>query len=35
MAGRPSWLYLEVTPQREIFVSGEVVEIGRGTITLP
>jgi PhzF family phenazine biosynthesis protein len=35
MAGRPSWLYLEVTPEREILVGGDVVEIGGGTINLP
>jgi trans-2,3-dihydro-3-hydroxyanthranilate isomerase len=34
MAGRPSWLYLDVTADREIFVGGDVVEIGRGTINL-
>jgi PhzF family phenazine biosynthesis protein len=34
MAGRPSWLFLDVTREREIFVGGDVVEIGRGTISL-
>jgi trans-2,3-dihydro-3-hydroxyanthranilate isomerase len=34
LAGRPSWLFLDVTAGREIFVGGDVVEIGRGTITL-
>jgi trans-2,3-dihydro-3-hydroxyanthranilate isomerase len=33
-AGRPSWLFLDVTTQREIFVGGDVIEIGRGTINL-
>jgi len=33
-AGRPSWLFLDVTREREIFVGGDVVEIGRGTISL-
>lgn len=32
--GRPCRLVLEVTADREIRVSGRVVEIGRGTITL-
>ena len=31
---RPSDLYLDVTREREIFVGGDVVEIGRGSITL-
>jgi trans-2,3-dihydro-3-hydroxyanthranilate isomerase len=34
LAGRPSWLFLDVTAGREIFVGGDVIEIGRGTITL-
>ena len=33
--GRPSTLDVEVDPQRRIFVSGEVIELGRGVITLP
>lgn len=33
-AGRPSTLYLEVTAERHIFVSGDVIELGRGTIML-
>jgi PhzF family phenazine biosynthesis protein len=33
-AGRPSTLYLEVSAQRHIYVSGDVIELGRGTITL-
>jgi PhzF family phenazine biosynthesis protein len=33
--GRPSLLHLHVDEQRRIFVSGEVIEIGRGTIQLP
>jgi trans-2,3-dihydro-3-hydroxyanthranilate isomerase len=32
--GRPSTLILDVNAQRQIFVGGEVIEIGRGTITL-
>lgn len=33
--GRPCFLGLEVTPGREIRVSGRVLELGSGTITLP
>ena len=33
--GRPSSLGLKVDAQKRIFVSGEVVELGRGTISLP
>jgi PhzF family phenazine biosynthesis protein len=33
-AGRPSHLFLEVNEQREIYVGGDVLEIGRGTISL-
>jgi len=32
--GRPSSLLLEVTAGGEVFVGGDVIEIGRGTITL-
>lgn len=32
--GRPSLLHLRVDAQRRIFVSGEVIELGRGTIDL-
>ncbi len=32
--GRPSLLRLQVDAQRRIFVSGDVIEIGRGTIEL-
>jgi len=32
--GRPSELYLEVDDERRIFVSGDVIELGRGAITL-
>jgi PhzF family phenazine biosynthesis protein len=32
--GRPSSLRLRVDAQRQVFVSGEVVELGRGTISL-
>jgi PhzF family phenazine biosynthesis protein len=34
MAGRPSTLYLEVATDRHIRVSGDVVDLGSGTITL-
>jgi trans-2,3-dihydro-3-hydroxyanthranilate isomerase len=33
-AGRPSSLYLQVNAEREIFVGGDVLELGRGSITL-
>ena len=33
-AERPSVLYLDVTADRQIRVSGDVVELGRGTLTL-
>jgi trans-2,3-dihydro-3-hydroxyanthranilate isomerase len=33
-ADRPSTLFLEVNRQAQIFVGGDVLEIGRGTITL-
>jgi trans-2,3-dihydro-3-hydroxyanthranilate isomerase len=33
-AGRPSALRLAVDVQRQIFVSGEVIELGRGSISL-
>jgi predicted PhzF superfamily epimerase YddE/YHI9 len=33
-AGRPSTLFLQVGVDRAIRVSGEVIELGRGTITL-
>ena len=32
--GRPSSLFLTVSEQRQIFVGGDVLEIGRGTISL-
>ncbi len=32
--GRPSTLFLELNAERHIFVGGEVIEIGRGTIEL-
>jgi PhzF family phenazine biosynthesis protein len=32
--GRPSTLYLEIDAERQIRVGGEVIEIGRGTLTL-
>jgi trans-2,3-dihydro-3-hydroxyanthranilate isomerase len=34
LVGRPSTLYLEVNSERQVFVGGEVIEIGRGTVTL-
>jgi trans-2,3-dihydro-3-hydroxyanthranilate isomerase len=33
-AGRPSTLFLDVDAERQIFVGGEVLEIGKGTVTL-
>jgi trans-2,3-dihydro-3-hydroxyanthranilate isomerase len=33
-ADRPSTLYLEVNSEAQVFVGGDVLEIGRGTITL-
>jgi PhzF family phenazine biosynthesis protein len=32
--GRPSSLYLEVSAERQIFVGGDVLQIGRGTVSL-
>lgn len=32
---RPSTLYLEISEQREILVSGEVLELGRGSVEIP
>jgi PhzF family phenazine biosynthesis protein len=32
--GRPSTLFLDVNNERQVFVGGDVLEIGRGTITL-
>jgi PhzF family phenazine biosynthesis protein len=32
--GRPSTLHLDVDRERRIFVGGDVVEIGRGSVTL-
>ena len=32
--GRPSRLFLEVNPEGQVFVGGEVLEIGRGSVTL-
>jgi len=32
--GRPSSLYLQVNAQREIFVGGDVIELGRGTVNI-
>jgi trans-2,3-dihydro-3-hydroxyanthranilate isomerase len=31
---RPSTLFLNVSPERQIYVSGEVLEVARGTVTL-
>jgi trans-2,3-dihydro-3-hydroxyanthranilate isomerase len=33
-AGRPSTLFLDVNPQSQVFVGGDVFEIGRGAVTL-
>jgi trans-2,3-dihydro-3-hydroxyanthranilate isomerase len=33
-AGRPSTLFLDVNAERQIFVGGEVIEIGKGTVIL-
>ena len=33
-AGRPSILYLDVDADRRVRVSGEVIELGRGTVTI-
>ena len=33
-AARPSTLYLDVDADRRVFVGGDVVELGRGTITI-
>lgn len=33
-ASRPSTLYLDVDADRRVFVSGDVVELGRGTVTI-
>jgi trans-2,3-dihydro-3-hydroxyanthranilate isomerase len=35
LVGRPSSLYLEVNSERKIFVGGDVIEIGRGFVSLP
>jgi trans-2,3-dihydro-3-hydroxyanthranilate isomerase len=35
LVGRPSSLYLEVNTERTVFVGGDVVELGRGTVTVP
>jgi predicted PhzF superfamily epimerase YddE/YHI9 len=32
--GRPSSLRLRVDGERQIYVSGEVIELGRGSVTL-
>ena len=34
LVGRPSTLYLEVTAERRIRVGGDVIEIGRGTVSI-
>jgi predicted PhzF superfamily epimerase YddE/YHI9 len=34
LVGRPSTLYLEITAERAIRVGGDVIEIGRGTVSL-
>jgi predicted PhzF superfamily epimerase YddE/YHI9 len=32
--GRPSTLFLEVNRERQVFVGGDVLELGKGTVTL-
>ena len=32
-AGRPSTLFLDVNARAEVFVGGDVFEIGRGSVT--
>jgi predicted PhzF superfamily epimerase YddE/YHI9 len=32
--GRPSSLYLEVTAERRVRVGGDVIDIGRGTVSI-
>jgi predicted PhzF superfamily epimerase YddE/YHI9 len=32
--GRPSTLYLQVDDRQNIYVGGDVLEIGRGTVSL-
>jgi len=34
MVGRPSWLQLEVNTDNEVFVGGEVIELGSGQLSL-
>jgi predicted PhzF superfamily epimerase YddE/YHI9 len=33
-AQRPSTLYLDIDAERRIFVGGDVLELGRGTVTI-
>jgi predicted PhzF superfamily epimerase YddE/YHI9 len=33
-ADRPSTLFLDVNEERQVLVGGDVLEIGRGTVTL-
>ena len=33
-AGRPSTLFLDVDGESQVFVGGDALEIGRGSITL-
>jgi len=35
LAGRPSTLHLRVDAERSIFVGGDVVELGRGSVNIP
>ena len=35
LAGRPSTLHLRVDAERSIFVGGDVIELGRGSVNLP
>jgi hypothetical protein len=32
--GRPSSLYLRVNAEGDIFVGGDVIELGRGTVNI-
>ena len=34
MAGRPSLLRLRIDAARNVFVAGEVIELGRGVVEL-
>jgi len=34
LIGRPSVLYLEIDAERNIHVGGDVIDVGRGAVTL-